>query len=71
MTITRTNENVVIQTSASLPLTYLDELVGYITVKEILSKSEASDEDIAELANQVTANWWLNNKDRLLRGHSH
>lgn len=71
MNVTRRQNELVVQIPKNIPFAYLDELIGYLNVKAILAKSEATDEDIEALAEAVTANWWTNNKDRLLRGNSY
>lgn len=71
MNVIRRQNELVVQIPNDLPFAYLDELISYLNIKTILAKSEASDEDIEALANEVTTNWWANNKDRLLRGHRH
>ncbi len=45
-------------------------LVGTLRGQEILSRSKATDEQIAALADEVTADWWEANKGRFLDGIS-
>lgn len=68
--IRRTNE-VLIQTPADVPFAYLDELIGYLKVRFILAKSQATDEDIEALSEEIKDKWWQKNKERYLRGRSH
>lgn len=71
MKVIRRQNELVVQIPSNLPFAYLDELISYLNVKTVLAKSQATDEDIEALANEVTKNWWAGNKDRLLRGDSH
>ncbi len=71
MDIIRRQNELVVQIPNDIPFAYLDELISYLNVKSILAKSVATDEDIEALANEVSRNWWANNKERLLRGNSH
>lgn len=71
MNIIRRQNELVVQIPNDIPFAYLDELISYLNVKSILAKSVATDEDIEALANEVSRNWWANNKERLLRGNSH
>ncbi len=68
--IQRRNE-LVVQIPDNLPFLYLDELIGYLNVKVILAKSEATDEDIEALSEEIKANWWAKNKSRFLREDRH
>ena len=45
------------------------ELVRFIEtlrVKELLSKSQSSAEDVVKLDNELKDNWWQKNKERFL-----
>lgn len=67
MNVIRRQNELVVQIPDDLPFAYLDELIGYLNVKAILSKSEATDEDIETLSEQIKADWWATNKNRFLR----
>ena len=67
MNVIRRNNELIIQIPDDLPFSYLDELIGYLNVKAILSKSEATDEDIELLTEQIKADWWARNKNRFIR----
>ena len=68
MNVIRRQNELVVQIPNDIPVAYLDELISYLNVKSILAKSEATDADIETLANEITTNWWANNKARLLNG---
>ena len=47
------------------------DFVEGLKVREIVSRSQATDEQITELAEEMQENWWRENKDRFLSGLSH
>ncbi len=71
MNVIRRQNELVVQIPNDIPVAYLDELISYLNIKSILAKSQATDEDVETLANEITTNWWVNNKDRLLNGDRH
>ncbi len=48
----------------------LRDSIDMIRGQQIIAESQATDEQIAELADEVTNTWWKNNKDRILDGLS-
>ena len=47
------------------------EFVAGLKVREIVSRSQATEDQINELADELQENWWRENKDRFLNGPSH
>jgi len=45
---------------------YDKDVMDFLTMKEISRKSKASEDDIQNLAREISSNWWKKNKDRLL-----
>lgn len=45
---------------------YNPEIIDFLTLLDITSKSKATDEDVKNISNEITKNWWVENKDRLL-----
>lgn len=41
--------------------------IDLLRAKEIISKSQASDEEIIDFAQEVKRDWWEKNKDRFQR----
>lgn len=70
MNVIRRQNELIVQIPNDLPFAYLDELIGYLNVKAILAKSEATDETIELLSEQIKADWWAANKSRFLRESS-
>ncbi len=71
MNVIRRQNELVVQIPENLPFSYLDELIGYLNVKAILAKSEATDEDIETLSEQIKADWWAKNKSWFLNEDRH
>ena len=71
MNVIRRQNELVVQIPANLPFSYLDELIGYLNVKAILAKSEATDEDIEALSEQIKADWWRKNKSWFINEDRH
>ncbi len=47
---------------------YIQEFLERVRVDAILEHSEATDEQIRVLADEVDANWWAENRSRLMGG---
>ena len=45
---------------------YDRDVMDFLTMKEISRKSKASEENIQNLAREISSDWWKNNRDRLL-----
>ncbi|HET8829453.1 MAG TPA: hypothetical protein VFM79_08925 [Pelobium sp.] len=67
MVIERTDKEVIIRLPANINVDGLQRLVDYLTYKEVTSKSEATQEDVDDLAKEVKASWWVKNKERLTK----
>ncbi len=42
------------------------EFLGHVKVEKILSRSQATEEQVSELAEELQSNWWKENKERFL-----
>lgn len=47
---------------------FIDRLIKRLELELILSKSEAQEADLAQLANDIKAEWWEKNKDSYMKG---
>ncbi len=65
--ISRENETINISVPASINSIYLEELLDYLKVKSIASESEASEDEIVELANEINQSWWKVNKQHFIK----
>ena len=50
---------------------YNPDIMDFLTLLDITSKSKAADEDIQNLSNEITGKWWAENKHRLLNESGH
>lgn len=50
---------------------YDPQIIDFLTLLDITSRSKATDKDIENISNEITKNWWVENKDRLLNESSH
>lgn len=41
---------------------YNPDIIDFLTLLDITSKSKATDEDIQDLSTEITRNWWAENK---------
>lgn len=47
------------------------DFVEGLKIREIVSQSQATEDQITELAEELQENWWKENKDRFLNGLGH
>ncbi|MCU0286940.1 MAG: hypothetical protein MUF15_11145 [Acidobacteria bacterium] len=45
---------------------YEPEVIDFLTLLDISSKSKASDDDIEELSEDIKKKWWADNKESFL-----
>lgn len=50
---------------------YNPDIIDFLTLLDITSKSKAADKDIQDLSNEITGNWWAENKNRFLNETRH
>jgi hypothetical protein len=67
MVIEKSVSEIIIRLPADFDTTYLQEFLDYLNYKQIISKSEASQEDIDDLANESKTSWWEANKQRFVQ----
>ena len=67
LTVHRENETIMISVPASINNTYVEQLLDYLSVKSIASESQATDEQIIELADEINQSWWQTNKQRYIK----
>ena len=67
MTIEVINNETVIRIPASIKFAYLQQFIDYITVKSLISKSEATEEEIFALTEEIQTKWWRENKHRFIK----
>ena len=62
LTVRRENETIMTSVPASINNTYVEQLLDYLSIKSIASESQATDEQIIELADEINQSWWQTNK---------
>ena len=67
LTVRRENENILISIPASIYNSFVEQFLDYLSVKSIASESQATDEQIVELANEINQSWWKTNKQRFIK----
>jgi hypothetical protein len=67
MQIERTTDEIVIRLPAWVKLGKIENLLDYLIYCEATSKSEATQEDVDALANEVKKGWWERNGDRIIK----
>ncbi|RZM17719.1 MAG: hypothetical protein EOO88_42625 [Pedobacter sp.] len=67
MFIERTNDEVIIRLPATVDSEGLERLVDFLTYKEAVSKSKATQLQVDKLAKQVQKGWWKKNRSRLIK----
>ncbi|NCQ11214.1 MAG: hypothetical protein COW67_00565 [Flavobacteriales bacterium CG18_big_fil_WC_8_21_14_2_50_32_9] len=67
MRIERTNNEILIRLSAQTNLVGLQRIIDYIKFIEIASKSNATENQINELATDSKSTWWDKNKSKFIK----
>jgi hypothetical protein len=64
MTIERTEQGILIKTTAQINLKALQRIIDYCNVSEISARAQGTQEQADELASEVNKKWWAENKHR-------
>jgi len=67
MLIERTSKEVIIRLPSSVDTTGLQSLVDYLTYKEATANSQAIQDQVDKLANEVKKGWWKKNRNRFIK----
>lgn len=67
MLIQNINNETIIRVPSSVNFVYMQDFIDYLSVKTILSKSQATDKQIDEIAENAQADWWKKNKSKFLK----
>ena len=67
LTVRREDETIMISIPASINNTYIEQLLDYLRVKSIAAESQATEEEIVELASEINQSWWQANKQRFIK----
>ncbi len=67
MVIERTDQGILIKTTAPVNMKAVQKIIDYFTVLEITSRAKGTEEEAAAMADEVDKNWWAENKHRFLK----
>jgi hypothetical protein len=66
MVIERTEKEIFIRLPKSFDTDELQDLLDFLLVQKIVSKSKAKPKDASQLAKEINESWWSKNKNRFL-----
>jgi hypothetical protein len=64
VTVERTSEAIIIKLPLDTNVSDVQNVLNYFEYVNLISKSEATQEDIDELAKEAKSGWWEENKER-------
>jgi len=67
MVIERTNNEIIFRLPADIDTTGLQRIVNYLKYKEAVRKSEGTEAQANQLADESKKRWWAENKERFIR----
>ena len=67
MVIERTENEVIIRLPAYVDTEGLQKLVDLLSYKEATAKSEATQDDVDQLAKEVKKDWWAKNGGKFIK----
>jgi hypothetical protein len=67
MVLERTAEEVIIRLPANINWEDLELMIRFIKYKQNVSRSQATQDEIDQLARDVNKQWWEENKHRFLK----
>jgi len=68
MQIQRTQDELIIRlpNAVKINIDFIQKFIDYLRFMEISSKSQASEEQILELSDEINQSWWQTNKSKFL-----
>jgi len=67
MQVERTNNEILIRLPANTDISGLQRILDYLQFREITAKSQATENDIDDLAKESKSDWWLKNKTMFIK----
>jgi predicted trehalose synthase len=64
LTIERTDQEIIIRLPLDMGINDIQRMLDYLSYKQAIKNSQATQEQIDELAETVKSGWWEKNKDR-------
>jgi hypothetical protein len=66
MVIERLNQDIIIRSTTGINMAAVQKVIDYINVLEIVAQNQGTEKQAEDLAKEVDANWWKENKHRFL-----
>jgi len=67
MVIERTNQEIIFRLPADMDVSGLERIITYLKYKETVMKSEGTEEQANQLADESKKRWWTENKQRFIK----
>jgi len=67
MVFERTDNEIIIRLPNGIDWGDLESILKYIRYRELVSKSQATQEDIDRVASEMNKSWWTENQHRFLK----
>ena len=64
MIIERFENEILIRIPSTINIDYLQQIIDYLTVKSINEKSQANEDEIIKLSDDINKAWWNKNKNK-------
>jgi predicted trehalose synthase len=64
LNIERTDREIIIRLPLDLAVNDIQRMLDYLAYKQAIKNSQATQEQIDELAKEAKSSWWERNKDR-------
>jgi hypothetical protein len=67
MVIEKNQNEIVIRVPNNFETEYLQKLLDYLSYKDTIAKSNATDQDINQLSEEIKGDWWQANKANFIK----
>ena len=64
LTFERTDDEIIIRLPSDLAVEDIQRMLNYLSYKRAIKDSQATEEQISQLAKEAKKGWWKKNKDR-------
>ena len=67
MVIERTNNEIIFRLPADIDTAGFERIINYLKYKEAIRKSQGTEQQADELANESKKRWWAENKEKYIK----
>lgn len=67
MVIERTKDEILLRIPANFDTESLQKIINFLKYKEAIKKSQATENEIDEIAKESKKNWWAENKAKYIK----